>query len=46
MSTITAELRCPHGSGKDLIESEAVTEVASCEDGGGGEDHPKGGRGI
>lgn len=29
MSPITAELKCPHGRGKDLIESEAVTEVAS-----------------
>jgi len=45
MSPLTAELKCPHGRGKDLIESEAVTEVASHEDGGGREDHPEGGRG-
>jgi hypothetical protein len=45
MSPVTAELKCPHGRGKDLIESEAVTEVASHEDGGGGEDHLEGGRG-
>jgi hypothetical protein len=31
MSPITAELKCPHGRGKDTIESEAVTEVASHE---------------
>ena len=35
----------PHGRRKDLIESEAVTEVASHEDGGGREDHLEGGRG-
>jgi hypothetical protein len=45
MSPITAELKCPHGRGKDTIESEAVTEVASHEDGGGRKDHLKGGRG-
>jgi hypothetical protein len=45
MSPITAELKCPHGSEKDLIESEAVTEVASHRDGGGREDHLEGGRG-
>jgi hypothetical protein len=45
MSPITAELKCPHGRGKDTIESEAVTEVASHEDGGGREDHLEGGRG-
>jgi hypothetical protein len=39
MSPITAELKCPHGRGKDSIESEAVTEAASHEDGGGREDH-------
>jgi len=43
MSPLTAELKCPHGRGKDLIESEAVTEVASHEDGGGREDHLEGG---
>jgi len=45
MSPITAELKCPHGRRKDLIESEAVTEVASHKDGGGREDHLEGGRG-
>ena len=43
MSPITAELKCPHGRGKGLIESEAVTEVASHKDGGGREDHLGGG---
>ena len=39
MSPLTAELKCPHERGKAFIESEAVTEVASHEDGGGrGED--------
>jgi hypothetical protein len=45
MSPITAELKCPYGRGKDSIESETVTEVASHEDGGGREDHLEGGRG-
>jgi cytochrome c-type biogenesis protein CcmH/NrfF len=27
MSPITAELKCPHGRGKDIDESKAVTEV-------------------
>jgi hypothetical protein len=45
MSPLTAELKCPHERGKAFIESEAVTEVASHEDGGGREDHLKGGRG-
>jgi len=45
MSPITAELKCPHGRGKDSIESEAVTEVASHEDGGGREDQLEGGGG-
>jgi len=35
MSPITAELKCLYRWGKDSIESEAVTEVASHEDGGG-----------
>ena len=39
MSPITAELKCPHGRGKDTIGSEAVTGVASHEDGGGRADH-------
>ncbi len=38
MSPITATLKCPHGTGKDTIESEAVAEVASHKDGGGRED--------
>jgi hypothetical protein len=33
MSPITAELKCPHGRGETFIESEAVTEVASHQDG-------------
>jgi hypothetical protein len=45
MSHITVELKCPHGRGKDSIESEAVTELASHEDGGGREDQLEGGRG-
>jgi hypothetical protein len=39
MSPITAKLKCLHGRGKDLIETEAVTEVASYENGEGREDH-------
>jgi hypothetical protein len=27
MSPITAKLKCPHGRGKDIDESEAVTEA-------------------
>jgi hypothetical protein len=27
MSPITAKLKCPHGRGKDIRESKAVTEV-------------------
>jgi hypothetical protein len=45
MSPITAELKCPHGRGKDTYGSEAVTEVDSHGDGGGREDHLEGGRG-
>jgi hypothetical protein len=45
MSPITAELKCPHGRGEAFIESGAVTEVASHQDGGGREDHLEGGRG-
>jgi hypothetical protein len=45
MSPLTAKLKCPHGTGEDTHGAEAVTEVASDEDGGGGEDHLKGGRG-
>jgi len=41
MSPITATLKCPHGRGKDTIESEAVAEVASHKDGGGREDYLK-----
>jgi hypothetical protein len=46
MSPITAELKCPHGRGKNSIESGAVTEVAFHEDGGGREDHLEGGRDV
>jgi hypothetical protein len=28
MSPLTAKLKCPHGRGKDIDESEAVTEVS------------------
>jgi hypothetical protein len=28
MSPITAKLKCPHGRGKDKVESEAVTEIS------------------
>jgi hypothetical protein len=45
MSPITATLKCPHGRGKDFIESKAVAEVASHKDGGGRKDHLEGGRG-
>jgi hypothetical protein len=45
MSPLTAKLKCPHGTGEDTHGAEAVTEVASDEDGGGREDHLKGGRG-
>jgi len=31
MFPVTAELKCPHGRGKDSIESEAVTEMAYME---------------
>lgn len=41
MSSTTAELKCPHGRGKDTNESEAVTEVAFDEFGGRGKDHLK-----
>ncbi len=41
MSPITAELKGPHERGKDSIKSEAVTAVASHEDGGGREDLKK-----
>jgi cytochrome c-type biogenesis protein CcmH/NrfF len=27
VSPLTAKLKCPHGRGKDIYESEAVTEV-------------------
>jgi cytochrome c-type biogenesis protein CcmH/NrfF len=27
MSPLTAKLKCPHGRGKDIHESEAVTEA-------------------
>jgi hypothetical protein len=45
MSPITAKLKCPHEGGETFIESKAVTEVASHEDGGGREDHLEGGKG-
>jgi hypothetical protein len=45
MSLTTATSKYLHGKGKDIIESEAVAEVASHEDGGGREDHLEGGRG-
>jgi hypothetical protein len=45
MSPLTAKLKCPHGNGEDTHGAEAVTEVASDEDGGGREDHLEGGRG-
>ncbi len=44
MSPITAELKRAHGRRKDSIEPEAVTEVASHEDGGGREDYLEGSR--
>jgi hypothetical protein len=44
MSPLTAKLKCPHGNGEDTHGAEAVTEVASDEDGGGREDHLEGGR--
>src|SRR4030042_5586638 len=45
MSPLTAKLKCPHGTGEDTHGAEAVTEMASDEDGGGRKDHLKGGRG-
>jgi len=33
MSPLTAKLKCPHGTGEDTHGAEAVTEVASDEDG-------------
>jgi len=45
MSPLTAKLKCPHGRGEDTDGAEAVTEMASDEDGGGREDHLKGGKG-
>jgi hypothetical protein len=45
MSPLTAKSKCPHATGEDTYGAEAVTEVASDEDGGGREDHLKGGRG-
>jgi hypothetical protein len=45
MSPLTVKLKCPHGTGEDTYGAEAVTEVASDEDGGGREDHLKGGSG-
>ena len=44
MSPLTAKLKCPHGKGEDTHGAEAVTEVASNEDGGGREDHLEGGK--
>ncbi len=45
MSPLTAKLKCPHGKGENTHGAEGVKEVASDEDGGGREDHLKGGRG-
>ena len=45
MSPLTAKLKCPHGTGEDTHGAEAVSEVASDADGGGRQDHLKGGRG-
>jgi hypothetical protein len=45
MSPLTAKLKCPHGNGEDTHGAEAVTEVASDEDGGGRKDHLEGGSG-
>ena len=45
MTPLTAKLKCPHGRGEDTDGTEAVTEVASHEDGGGRKDHLEGGRG-
>jgi hypothetical protein len=44
MSPLTAKLKCPHGTGEDTHGAEAVTEVASDEDGRGREDHLEGGK--
>jgi hypothetical protein len=35
MSPLTAKLKCPHGTGEDAQGAEAVTELASDENGGG-----------
>jgi hypothetical protein len=40
MSPLTAELKCPHGTGEDTYGAEAVTEVASDEEGEGRLSHP------
>jgi hypothetical protein len=45
MSPLTAKLKCPHGRGKDIYESEAVTEVGGDGFGGGREDNAEGGGG-
>jgi hypothetical protein len=34
MSPLTAELKCPQGTGEETHRAEVVTEVASEEDGG------------
>ena len=39
MSPVTAELKCPHGGGKDFNERVAVTGVSGYEFGGGRKDH-------
>jgi hypothetical protein len=41
---LTATRKCPHGNGEDTHGAEAVTEVASDEDGRGREDHLEGGK--
>jgi len=45
MSPLTAKLKCPHGRGKDIYESEAVTEVGGDGFGGGRKDNAEGGGG-
>jgi hypothetical protein len=45
MSPLTAKVKCPHYGGQTNFEPEAVTEVASHEDGGRREDQLEGGKG-
>jgi hypothetical protein len=44
MSPLIAKLKYPYGTGEDTHGTEAVTEVASDEDGRGREDHLEGGK--